>query len=116
VSGSVRGDMTELEARELLAMLPEREAMVLRDRFWHKKTLRCIGKSLGVSGTRADQICKKAAQRLRAFMEPKSLLTSELIEAAARRRRLEKLQKLKELTSNLESAMRAKYPELFKNL
>lgn len=108
--------MTELEARELLAMLPKREAEVLRERFWHKKTLRCIGESLGVSSVRADQICKKAVRRLRAFLEPKAVATSELIDVAARRQRLEKLQKLKDFTSNLESAMRAKYPEVFKSL
>jgi RNA polymerase sigma factor for flagellar operon FliA len=56
--------------------LPDRERIIVRLYYLKSKSLKSIGKSLGISESRASQLRHRAIRRLR------TALTSELREAA----------------------------------
>jgi hypothetical protein len=60
--------VNELEARDLLRLLPEREAQAIEARYWHKKGLQAVGEALGVSRERARQLIVKGQKRMKNMM------------------------------------------------
>lgn len=103
--------MTELEAKELLRLLPKREAEAIEARFWHKKTFKSVGAMLGVTHQRAAGIVKSGLWRMRRLLEPKTVVPN-VSEIMANRRKRQELQSLKDFTARLAAAMKAKYPEV----
>jgi hypothetical protein len=103
--------MTELEAKELLSLLPERQARVLEARFWHKKDLKCVASMLGVSHQRASQILKRGLCGIRRLLQREPNIPN-VTEIMQKHRKKAELQRLKDFTANLAAAMKAKYPHL----
>ena len=75
--------MTEIEANDLLGLLPDRERSAIKDRYWHKKSLYAVGMALGVSRERARQLITKGQKRLKKLMIGEDAMTPK--ERKARR-------------------------------
>lgn len=67
-------DLTAEEVRALVRdaaeILPERERMAIDLHYYHEMRLREVGEQLGVTESRACQLCKQAIGRLRKRLQP----------------------------------------------
>ena len=61
--------LEKVSLRQALQALPEREAMVIRLRFYHGLTQDRVSRVLDVSQVQVSRIEKKAIQRLRELMQ-----------------------------------------------
>lgn len=69
---SIEDIENRIDAEALVSQLPERERIVIDERFWGRKTLRETGAILGITQSRALQLQNVALARMRKLALPRT--------------------------------------------